>query len=70
MKWRRETDLFILVREKRLEHFTVGNDWMPAHPGHPGLQALHTHLYELFLKSSWNRRQKTDDLKLLLFLFF
>lgn len=64
MKRRRKTDLLILVREKRLEYFTVGNDWMPAHPGHPGLQSLHTHLYELFLKSSWNRMQKTDNLAL------
>lgn len=31
---------------------------MPAHPGHPALQSLHTHLNELLFKSSWNRPQK------------
>lgn len=43
--------LLILVGEESLEYFAAGNNWVPAHPGHPALQPLHTHLYKLFLKS-------------------
>lgn len=57
-KWRKNTHLLILVCEKSLENFTVGDNWMPAHPGHPALQSLHAHLNELLLKSSWNRPEK------------
>lgn len=64
---RRNAHLLILVGEKSLENLTVGNNWMPAHPGHPALQSLHTHLNELLLKSPWNTPQTrmTD-----LFIFF
>lgn len=63
--------LLILVREESLENFAVGNNWMPAHPGHPALQSLHTHLNELLLKSPWNRPQKqmTQHFFVCLFVF-
>lgn len=69
-KWRRNIHLLVLVREKSLENFTVGNNWMPAHPGHPALQSLHTHLNELLFKSSWNRPQKQMTLYPFFFFFF
>lgn len=52
------TNLLIPVGEESLENFTAGDDGMPAHPGHPALQPLHAHLDKLFLKSSWNGREK------------
>lgn len=52
------TNLLIPVGEESLENFTAGDNGMPAHPGHPALQPLHAHLDKLFLKSSWNGREK------------
>lgn len=50
--------LLILVGEESLEYFTAGNNRMPAHPGHPALQPLHTHLNKLFFKSPWDRQER------------
>lgn len=59
------TNLLIPVGEESLENFTAGDDGMPAHPGHPALQPLHAHLDKLFLKSSWNGREKKKKLSAL-----
>lgn len=53
--------LLILVGEEELENLTVGNNWMPAHPGHPALQPLHAHFDKLFLKTPWNRDEDKKD---------
>lgn len=35
---------------------------MPAHPSHPALQPLHTHLNKFFLKTPWERGKVTKKL--------
>lgn len=55
-KSRGKAHLLILVGEEELEYVTAGNNRVPAHPGHPPLQPLHTHLNKLFFKTPWNRR--------------
>lgn len=45
-------NLLIFVGEEELEDLAVGDDRMPAHSGHPGLEPLHPHLNELLLKTS------------------
>lgn len=59
--WKRgggvRTNLLIFVGEESLKYFTAGNNRMPAHPGHPALQPLHSHFNKLFLKTPWKREQ-------------
>lgn len=66
---RRNAHLLILVGEKSLENLTVGNNWVPAHPGHPALQSLHAHLNKLLLKASWDTPD-TDGRFIIIFFFF
>lgn len=66
----RIANLLVPVGEERLEDLAAGNDGMPAHPGHPALQPLHAHLYELLLKSAYRgTRAGFPDCKFLLCAF-
>lgn len=56
------THPLILVGEEKLEYFTIGNNWVPAHSSHPALQPLHAHLNKFFLKTPWNRGEDTKKI--------
>ena len=47
------SDLLVLVGEEELEDVAAGDHGVPAHTGHPALQALHAHLDELLLEPAW-----------------
>lgn len=50
--------LLIFVGEEKLEHVTIGNDWVPAHSCHPTLQPLHTHFNKLFLETPFKQHSQ------------